>query len=171
MTPRFLVALYLAAIVVANLLVVAFGPAISVVNAFLFIGLDLTTRDQLHEAWHGRGLAWKMAVLIAAGSILSYVLNRNAGQIALASFVAFAVSAMLDTVTYTLLGNRAYLVRVNGSNVVSAAADSLLFPALAFGLPLLWPIVIGQFIAKVVGGALWAVVLHRRTARRRSDTA
>lgn len=84
---------------------------------------------------------------------------------ALASFVAFAVSAALDTLAYHLLRGRAYLLRVNGSNVVSAAADSLIFPALAFGLPLLWPIVLGQFVAKVAGGALWAWVLARRVAQ------
>jgi hypothetical protein len=157
-----LVGLYLTAIVAANLLVATFGPAISVVNAFVFIGLDLTTRDALHEAWRGRGLAWKMALLIAAGSCISWLLNRDAGPIAVASFVAFAVSASLDAVIYALLGHRAYLVKVNGSNIVSAAADSLMFPALAFGLPLLWPIVLGQFVAKVAGGALWAFVLRGR---------
>jgi hypothetical protein len=47
---------YLAAIMAANLLVVQFGPSIAIVSAFLFIGLDLTTRDYLHEAWRGRWL-------------------------------------------------------------------------------------------------------------------
>lgn len=35
-----LIALYLAAIVLANLSVAYFGPAVSIVNSFLFIGLD-----------------------------------------------------------------------------------------------------------------------------------
>ena len=160
-----LVTAYLVAIVLANLSVAAWGPSVAIVNAFLFIALDLTSRDALHSAWQGRGLAWRMAVLIGAGSLLSYALNRSAGPIALASFVAFAVSAALDTATYHILRDRAYLLRVNGSNVVSAAADSLIFPALAFGLPLLWPIVLGQFVAKVAGGALWAWVLARRVAQ------
>ena len=43
-----IVGLYLVAIIAANLLVAKFGPAISIVNAFLFIGLDLTARDKLH---------------------------------------------------------------------------------------------------------------------------
>lgn len=156
-----LVLMYLAAIVVANLSVAAFGPAVAIVNAFVFIGLDLTARDRLHAAWHGRGLAWKMACLIGAGSLLSWLLNRDAGPIALASFVAFAVSATLDTIVYAALGKRAYLVRINGSNVVSAAADSLIFPYLAFGGFLPW-IVAGQFAAKLIGGALWAWVLRPR---------
>lgn len=157
-----LVGLYLTAIVVANLLVAAFGPVISIFNAFLFIGLDLTSRDQLHEAWRGQGLIWKMSALIAVGSLISWALNRNAGPIALASFVAFAVSASVDALGYHLLRRRAYLLKVNGSNVLSAAIDSLIFPALAFGLPLLWPIVLGQFAAKVCGGLAWSVLLGQR---------
>jgi hypothetical protein len=78
------------AIIAANLLVVWLGPAISIINAFIFIGLDLTARDHLHEQWRHRHLWPKMLLLIATGSLLSWFLNRNAGSIALASFVAFA---------------------------------------------------------------------------------
>lgn len=157
-----LIGMYLAAIVAANLLVAALGPAVTIANAFVFIALDLTSRDRLHEAWAGRGLVWKMALLIGSGSLLSWLLSASAGPIALASFAAFAVSATLDALSYQLLRERAYLVKVNGSNLVSAAADSLIFPALAFGFPLLWWVVAGQFAAKVLGGAAWSVVLRRR---------
>jgi uncharacterized PurR-regulated membrane protein YhhQ (DUF165 family) len=156
-----LIGLYLAAIVIANLSVALFGPGVAVVNAFVLIGLDLTARDRLHETWRGRQLAAKMAALIAAGSLISWLLNRGAGPIALASFVAFAAAATVDSLAYAALGKRSDLLKVNGSNVLSAAVDSLIFPALAFGLPLLWPIVIGQFLAKVIGGALWSLVLRR----------
>lgn len=152
------VLLYLAAIVAANLSVATFGPAAVIPNAFLLIGLDLTLRDRLHEAWEGRQLALRMAGLVAAGGLLTFLLNRDAAQIALASTVAFTVAASLDAVAYALLGKRARLVRVNGSNVIGAAADSLIFPTLAFG-SLLWPIVLGQFVAKVAGGFLWSLIL------------
>lgn len=157
-----LIALYLTAIIAANLLVAQFGPSVSILNAFLFIGLDLTARDGLHERWHGKQLWWKMVLLIGAGSLLSWLLNRNAGPIALASFAAFAGAGVADTLVYWLLGDKARLVKMNGSNVVSAAVDSFLFPVLAFGLPILWPIVAGQFIAKVLGGFVWSVILTRR---------
>ena len=65
-----------------------------------------------------------MAALIAAGSALSWLLSRSAGPIALASFVAFAVSATLDAIVYAILGSKSYALRVNGSNVVSAAESS-----------------------------------------------
>lgn len=158
----FLVGLYLAAIVAANLSVAALGPAVSVINAFLFIALDLSSRDRLHEVWHGQGLVWKMGGLIVAGSVLSWALNRSAGAIALASLAAFAASATVDALVYHLLRRRSWLVRANGSNVLSAAIDSLVFPILAFGWPPLWAIVIGQFIAKTIGGALWAALLRPR---------
>ena len=60
-----IVALYLAAVVAANLSVAAFGPAASIVNAFLFVGLDLTARDRLHDSWRGRQLWPRMALLMA----------------------------------------------------------------------------------------------------------
>jgi uncharacterized PurR-regulated membrane protein YhhQ (DUF165 family) len=154
------VLMYLAAIILANLSSTYFGASASIVNAFLFIGLDLTARDKLHEAWHKRGIIWKMGLLITAGSLVSYALNRDAGMIAIASFVAFACAATVDTIAYQVLFRRSYLVKVNGSNIFGAAADSLIFPTIAFGgfLPL---VTLGQFVAKVLGGALWAYFLGR----------
>lgn len=154
------VGLYLFAIVAANLTIAAFGPAWSIVNAFLFIGLDLTARDRLHDAWHGRGLWRKMALLVATGSLLSYALNRNAGQIALASFVAFAAAGVVDTAAYQRLFHRHRLIRMNGSNIPAAGIDSILFPLLAFGWPPLIAIMAGQFAAKVFGGALWSLLFN-----------
>jgi uncharacterized PurR-regulated membrane protein YhhQ (DUF165 family) len=107
-----------------------------------------------------------MAALIGAGSLLSWLVNRDAGPIALASFVAFAASGAADTLTYHALRGRAWLVKVNGSNAVSAAVDSLVFPTLAFGMLLPW-VVLGQFVAKVAGGAAWAALLGSRSGDRR----
>jgi uncharacterized PurR-regulated membrane protein YhhQ (DUF165 family) len=154
-----LVVLYFAAIIAANLIITRFGPQATIITAFLFIGLDITARDRLHESWQGRGLWFRMATLIAAGSLLSWLVNRDAGPIAIASFGAFAASGAADTLTYHALRHRTWTLKVNGSNIVSAAVDSLVFPTLAFGgfLPL---VVLGQFIAKVAGGAVWAAILR-----------
>lgn len=153
------VLMYLGAIVLANLLVARFGPSIVIFNAFVLIGLDLTARDQLHEAWKNDKLALKMVVLIFAGSAITIVMNRDATQIAIASFVAFSLAAVTDTVVYHLLGHKPRWLRINGSNVPSAAVDSLVFPTLAFGgfLPL---ITLGQFAAKVGGGFIWSLVFR-----------
>lgn len=148
------------AIVLANLTATWFGPSVTIINAFLFIGLDLTARDGLHDYWRDKGLLWKMTLLISTGSLLSWILNRNAGQIALASLSAFACAAIVDSIVYHILREKAYLLRINGSNILSAAVDSLVFPTIAFGsfLPL---IVLGQFTAKVGGGFIWSLILKR----------
>lgn len=158
-----MVVVYLVAIVLANLSVAWFGKAATIVNALLFIGLDLVARDSLHEAWNGRGLVWKMGLLIATGSMLSWLLNRNAGMIAVASFVAFALAAVTDALVYAAARRRGWtwLQRSNGSNVASAAVDSLVFPWIAFGG--FQPVVtVLQFAAKVIGGAAWAWFLRGR---------
>ena len=151
--------IYAAAMTLANLTVAAFGPVISPVNAFVLIGLDLTLRDWLHV----RLKAWQMGALIASAGALTYALNPAAGMIAIASSVAFTAAALVDWATFTRLRG-SWLFRANGSNVVGAAVDSLIFPTRAFGV-LMPHIVALQFVAKVAGGALWSWVLARKVVR------
>lgn len=154
---------YCAAMVAANLSVATFGPWISPLNAFLFIGLDLSLRDHLHDKWRGPGLWPRMLGLIVAAGAISYLLNPAAGKIAAASVTAFVVAGAIDALVYHLLGHRPYLQRSNGSNAAGAMADSLIFPTMAFGgfLP---HIVALQFAAKVSGGFLWSLILRRVAA-------
>lgn len=156
----FAVVVYICAVALANVLVSAFGPAWSVVNAFFLIGLDLSLRDYLHDGFRGRR-AVKLGAMIVSGGALAYIVDPTSGRIALASSAAFIIAAIADSLAYHLLRRREWIARSNGSNVVGASVDSVLFPALAFGLPLLWPIVLGQFVAKVAGGALWSLVIER----------
>lgn len=146
---------YAAAIVAANLSVAAFGPVISPLNAFLFIGFDLALRDWLHI----RLKAWQMLALIAAAGGLSYGLNPAAGIIAVASTTAFVAAAVVDWGMFIAVKG-SWLKRSNTSNVAAAAVDSLVFPTIAFGA-LIPHIVAMQFAAKVLGGALWTWVLNR----------
>lgn len=155
------VSIYFAAIVAANLLVATFGPWFSVVNSLVFIGLDLALRDSLHERWRGPMLWPRMLALIVGAGVVSYALNPAAGRIALASLVAFCVAGLVDAAVYHVMRSRPYLQRSNASNAAGALADSLIFPAIAFGgwLP---AIVAMQFAAKVFGGAVWAWLFSRR---------
>lgn len=146
---------YLVAIVIANLTIVQFGPTAAIYNAFFLIGLDLTTRDILHERWQ-KGRWWKMLILIAVGSVLSWVLNRDAGPVALASFFAFLGAGLVDYLVYSTIGNETRLFKINVSNIVSATVDSQIF-----GLWLAFPfsIIGGQIVAKTLGGFLWSLLL------------
>lgn len=159
MTLYIAIAAYAAAMTIANLTIAAFGPWVSPINAFILIGLDLALRDWLHV----RLKLWQMGTLIAATGALTYVLNPAAGQIAVASAVAFTAAALVDWGTFARLRG-SWMFRANGSNVAGAAVDSLVFPTLAFGV-LMPHIVAMQFVAKVAGGALWAWLINRVAAR------
>lgn len=149
------IAIYAAAMTVANLTVAAFGPWVSPINAFFLIGLDLALRDWLHV----RLKVWQMGALIASTGLLTYALNPAAGAIAVASAAAFTAAALVDWATFARLKG-SWLVRANGSNVAGAAVDSILFPTIAFGA-LMPHIVAAQFVAKVAGGAVWAYAIKR----------
>jgi hypothetical protein len=161
-STKFLIFIYLIAIVAANMIITKYGPSMSIVTAFIFIGLDLTSRDHLHETWKGEKLFLKMGLLIGTGSIISWFINRSSGQIALASFLSFAVSGGIDSIVYHILKNKTRFIKINGSNVFGSAFDSVLFPTIAFGV--FMPIIIlGQFFAKVFGGIIWFYILNRFT--------
>lgn len=164
-----IIAAYLASIICANLtiaLVARLAPAwigaATITIAFLLIGLDLTLRDRLHDLWQGRRLFPRMLILIGSGSALSYLLNRGAGPVALASFLAFLSAGLADTAAYHWLRGRPRLHRINGSNLVGAAIDSFVFLTVAFGWPPIWALVLAQFAAKVLGGLLWSLLIPRR---------
>lgn len=155
MNTSIAIAIYAAAMTLANLSVAKFGPAISPINAFVLIGLDLALRDFLHF----RLKAWQMLALIMATGALTYLINTTAGIIAVASAAAFTSAALVDWATFAKLKG-SWAFRANGSNIAGAAVDSLIFPTIAFGA-LMPEIVLMQFAAKVAGGALWTWLIGK----------
>lgn len=153
-------AIYIAALVAANLLVAWLGVWFSLVNAFVLIGLDLSLRDKLHDLWEGEKLPIKMGGLIATASVVSYAINPATGMIAFASLAAFSLSMVADSVVYQYLKYKDKVIRINGSNIAGAAVDSVVFPTIAFG-GLMLEIVALQFLTKVVGGFIWGKILNR----------
>lgn len=152
--------IYIAALVIANLLVAWLGPWFSLVNAFVLIGLDLSLRDKIHDLWDGDNLALKMGGLIATASIVSYAINPATGMIAFASLAAFSLSMVADAAAYQYLKGKEWIVRANGSNIGGSAVDSIVFPTIAFG-GLMIEIVLLQFVAKVAGGFVWSFLLKK----------
>ena len=146
---------YAVAMTAANLLVTTFGPSISPINAFLFIGFDLALRDWLHV----RLKFWQMGGLIAGTGFLTYALNPTAGMIAIASASSFALAALVDWAAFTKVKGT-WFKRSTTSNVAGAAVDSIAFPTIAFGA-LMPEIVVMQFVAKVVGGTIWTYLLNK----------
>jgi queuosine precursor transporter len=150
-----LASIYVLAMVTANLLVWWLGPWFAPINSFILIGLDLTLRDVMHE----RFTRLQLVGVILVGGLITWLVNPAAAQIAIASATAFILAALADWATYSALRRHPWLVRSNGSNVIGAAVDSIIFPTLAFGA-LLPAIIVLQFAAKVGGGAIWSFLMR-----------
>ena len=148
--------IYAIALTLANLSVATFGPSVSPINAFLFIGLDLTLRDWLHV----RLTKSQMGLLILSASLLTYLLNPDASMIAVASAIAFLLAALVDWFVFVRTTG-SWIKRANISNTASAGVDSLVFPTIAFG-SLMPEIVAMQFVAKILGGGLWSWILNKK---------
>jgi hypothetical protein len=149
------IAIYAVAMVTANLFVWQFGPWVAPMNAFFLIGLDLSMRDWLHT----RIRPAQMLVLIGATGCLTYLINPAALDIAVGSVAAFMAAALADWGVFTA-AKGSWIRRSNVSNVVGAAVDSVVFPAIAFhGIPL--EVVAPMFLAKVSGGAVWSLLLSK----------
>ena len=146
---------YASAMTLANLSIATFGVWISPINAFIFIGLDLALRDWLHIKLK----MWQMGALIASTGLLTYALNPAAGMIAIASALSFMLAALADWAVFTKITG-SWFKRANVSNVAGAAVDSIAFPTIAFGA-LMPQIVFAQFLAKVAGGAVWGLLIHK----------
>ena len=152
-----LVALFLAAIVAANLTLTHWGPDWIVPNAFLLIGLDFVTRDRLADFW-GTTRVGKMLALIAAGGLLSYWVNRGAATIAEASAISFMAAEIGEALLYHALRAQSWAARAPRAAILAAAIDSVLFPTLAFH-QFVFLTSFDQFCAKVAGATCWAWVI------------
>jgi queuosine precursor transporter len=159
MTTLLALLAYTFSMTLANLTIAAFGVWVAPINAFLLIGLDLTLRDWLHE----RLTRTQMAGLIAAASVLTWLLNADAGRIALASACAFGLAAVVDWVVFTR-ARGSWLRRANASNGASALVDSVVFLTMATGA-FLPAAIAAQFAAKFAGGAAWAWLFARFAPR------
>lgn len=155
--------IYAAALLLANLSAATFGPWVTPINAFVLIGLDLALRDLLHA----RLRAWQMLLVIAGTAAASWTISQDAGRIAIAGATAFGLAAVADWLVFAR-SRGTWAQRAHKSNLAGAAVDSLVFPLIAFGglLPL---IVLGQFIAKTAGAALWVWVISRVKAAQRAQ--
>lgn len=149
------IAIYAAAMTIANVLIGQLGPWISPVSSFFLIGLTLSLRDWLHV----RMKPWQMLVLICVSGALTYLLNPALKQIAIASAASFTLAAIADWITFANISG-VWLKRSNVSNTVGSAVDSIVFPTMAFGV-LMPDVIAAQFAAKMMGGFVWSYAIHK----------
>lgn len=165
------VLLYLAAIVVANVLTAtkvpiefdALGQTWVVTWGTFFIAATFVLRDAVQLAF-GRAVAYgTIAVALAINVALSLHYD-NLMWIVVGSAVAFAVSETIDTEVFTRLsGSIARRIAVSG--VIGGTIDSILFAVIALS-PLttgivpwefLWTTIVAQVVVKSVVNAAAAV--------------
>lgn len=176
-TPALPLAALAASVLLANLMIATVGqcapgapcvlpvwplPPLYAPSGVYAVGLALLARDWLHEAG-GRG--WVLAG-VALGAALSALLSP---QLALASWLAFAISELADYAVYSPLRARGRPLAVLLSGAAGAVVDSATFLWLAFGsLDFLAGQVVGKvWIAALAAGALW-LMQRRRPARLRA---
>lgn len=128
------IALYLAAIIIANIITATVTPArifgFIVPTGTWFIGLTFIFRD-LVQVRYGRKVSY---MSIASALVVSALMSLQLGDmlpITVASGLAFLVSETLDTEVFTRLKN-SFANKVFISGVVGGAFDSSIF--VIFGL-------------------------------------
>jgi len=153
------IVIYASSIILANYLVSLFGPSITPINAFVFIGLDLALRNFLNLQMN----KWQMGAMIFGTGLISYALNDTMQIIAIASAVSFTLASLVDWLVFNKIKG-AWFKRASISNTAGALVDSIAFPTIAFGV-LMPEIVILQFLAKTFGGMMWSFMLKKYVSK------
>lgn len=121
-------------------------------SGVLIIGLALFLRDIVQDAIGKK----RTIMLIAAGIVISYFVNSD---VATASAIAFAISELIDFITYTTIRTRSKPLAVFVSGTSGGIIDSFVFLQIAFGSIQFWQ---GQIIGKtaiaIIGATLVAVI-------------
>lgn len=157
------ISLYLLSFISANLIVKHFGAYGLWFSSFLLIPFDFVCRCLLHEKWKGIKLILNLACLTIASGLITYLINFQAKNIALASVAGFSVAQLFAGIWYQFYKykNANWFFKVNGSDLIGIIFDSVVFQLIAFSTlnPL---ITAGQVAIKFAGGLLWYYILFTR---------
>lgn len=162
-------AVYIGAIVAANVLTERFG-LVSVGFGLLTTagtyaaGLALLARDFVHRY---AGVRWVLAGIVV-GITISWFMASPA--LAIASAAAFAIAELVDLLMFLWVRPRGFIRAAWWSNVVSAPVDTIVFLTIA-GFPLTWPIVAGQLVGKLLWATAVPLFVYWLVTRRRGVSA
>lgn len=147
--------IYISIIVFANLSTTYFGLWVTPINAFFLIGAELVLRDVMHESLS----KIKMFFIVVVAGCISFLINAESKNIALASFLAIVVSCFVDYFVYSKTKG-SWIKKSNTSNFYSGFTDSLIFPLVAFGFfnPYIFAL---QWMAKFIGGFIWSLLFNK----------
>ncbi len=155
------ISIYLAAFVLANFIVQWFGQYGLIFTALLLIPFDFVMRCLFHEPWKGFELFWKLGLLVATASLLTYWINIDTKAIAIASATGFVSAQLLAGIFYQLTIDQKPIIKVNGSDFFGIIADSIVFQMVAFG-GVNWVVSVSQIFLKIVGGIFWYYIIFHK---------
>lgn len=155
------ISLYLIAFIFSNFIVLWFGQNGLIITALFLIPFDFVMRCMFHEQWKGIELVTKLGLLVFIASFITYFINRETQNIALASVFAFVCAQIVAGIFYQININKSFFVKVNGSDAVGILADSIVFQFIAFGL-VNTQTTLSQFLLKLTGGFFWYWILFKK---------
>ncbi len=148
------ISIYLLAFVLSNFIVLWFGSVGLIFTALFLIPFDFVMRCIFHETWKGFELILKMIILVLLAGFITYAINYQTKEIAIASIIGFSGSQIVAGAFYQLSIKKNYFIKVNGSDAIGILFDSIAFQLFAFGI-VDWKILLSQFTLKILGGLFW----------------
>jgi len=155
------ISLYLLAFILANFIILWFGPKGLIFTSLFLIPFDFVLRCMFHEQWKGRELIFKLGSLVIAASLITYFINKDSLNIALGSAFGFISAQVVAGIFYQSVINRSYFIKVNGSDFIGIIADSIVFQLVAFNFVNI-EISGGQILLKFLGGLFWYWLLFKK---------
>lgn len=155
------ISLYLVAFIFANFIVLWFGSTGLIFTAIFLIPFDFVLRCLFHETWKGKELILKLGLLVAASSLITYLINKEAQNIALGSMGGFIIAQIMAGIFYQLFIKQSFFIKVNGSDFVGIIFDSIFFQLIAFSF-IDWRITLSQTILKIGGGLVWYWIIFSK---------
>lgn len=152
------ISIYLIAFILANFIVLHYGANGLIFTALFLIPFDFVMRCLFHETWKGKELVLKLGALVIVASLLTFFINQNSLNIALASSGGFILAQITAGIFYQLVIKKSYFIKVNGSDSIGILIDSIAFQLIAFG-EINTFILISQFLLKITGGLFWYWVI------------
>lgn len=148
------ISLYLGAFVAANFIVLHFGSTGLIFTALFLIPFDFVMRCLFHEKWKGMELILKLGALVLTASLITFLINHEALNIAIGSACGFVVAQLFAGIFYQAFIKKSYFIKVNGSDAIGIIFDSIIFQIIAFQF-IDFDITISQFALKIIGGFFW----------------
>lgn len=148
------------AFTLANLLVAHYGAQALIVTAIFIIPFDFVMRCVFHEKWSGIELVLKLGALTVVAGIITYAINRQSLDVVFGSIAGYAGAQITAGIFYQAMIRKSYLIKVNLSDLIAIATDSILFQIAAFNEVDTY-ITISQIALKMAGGLFWFYIIFK----------